>query len=132
MHDLDPNAPSWQRIIERDAAMRFTGDATTDPFGSALYLWGNTAIYCIQFTGWTPLSGAKAAQVLLEAHHEVREHLPQGQLAFYVQLPPAILPKARKALSDAFADLPLTGTLVIIGNRSTDWQRLDVWQTMEF
>lgn len=132
MHDLDPNAPSWQRIIEADAARRFSGDATTDPFGQALYLWGTTAIYCIQFMGWTPLSAAKASEMLLRAHHEVREYLPKGRLAFYVQLPPNLLPHARKSLSDAFADLPLTGTSVIIGSKSADWQRLNVWQTMEF
>jgi hypothetical protein len=130
--DLDPNAPSWQLAIERDATERFTGPASTRPFGAALYLWGDTAIYGLRFGRWTPLSAATAAERLLEAHREVRAWLPNGHLALYIQLPADLPPPARTALADALTALPLTTTTVLIGTLSADWERMVMWRVIGF
>lgn len=129
---LDPNDPSWMKIIERDAEQRFAGPASKRPFGSALYIWGQTAIYSIEFEGWMARNSASAAlERLLRANRERNEHLPDGDLAFYVQLwPRERVPEARQELERLFEGLPLSRTLVVIGSRTVNWDRLEVWRTM--
>lgn len=130
--DLDSNAPSWQLAIERDAAARFAGQGSTRPFGAALYLWGSTAIYCVRFAAWPPLSAATATERLVAAHREVRDWLPNGHLALYIQLPADLPPDARTALADALTDLPLTGATVLIGTLSADWERMVVGRVIGY
>ena len=130
--NLDPNAPSWQLAIARDAAERFAGKGSTHPFGAALYLWGNTAIYCVRFGRWTPLSAATAAQRLLDARREGDDWLPNGHLAVYIQLPADTPTDDRTALGDALSDLPLIDATVLIGTLSSDWARMVMWRVIGY
>jgi hypothetical protein len=132
VYDLDPNAPAWQRFIERDAALRFDGPPSTIPFGTALYLWGNTAIYCIRFGRWTPRSADAAVAHLQLAHAEVGQYMPDGHLACYVQLPPTLSPVALSALELAFTPLPFVRTTVLITSIRADWSNCDILKTLHF
>jgi len=132
VYDLDPNAPSWQRIIERDADRLFAGPPSITPFGSALYLWGETAIYCLRFGDWTPRSLDAAVDRLRAAQHERTEYLPGGRLAFYIQLPRGLWPKPKREIRDGLADLDLLRASVIVGSIAEDWQTLDILMIAEF
>jgi hypothetical protein len=81
MAPLDPNVQAWQRAIEADAAAHFPGEPDPRPFGRCLYLWGEVAVYSVEFGGWTPLSAAVVVKRLIEARAQADEFTSAGPVA---------------------------------------------------